>query len=140
MYQQNSAHQQWLEQAITSLGGVAGTIHIPRDHFLHLTAAVHIPEPVLKVVACIPDGKGMAGLAQVRKQPVQTCDLQNDASGDVRPGAKAVNAQAAIAVPLLDTKGEVQAVIGIAWNTAGEITGEQQQQIYTRINEFSGHL
>jgi len=35
----------------------------------------------------------MAGLALERKQPIHTCHLKEDRSGNVRPGAKAVDAQ-----------------------------------------------
>ena len=56
----------------------------------------------------------MAGVAQVRKEPVQTCNLQTDETGNIKPGAKAVNAQAAIALPVFDSALAVRAVVGIA--------------------------
>ena len=59
--------------------------------------------------------KGMAGLAWERNQAVATCNLKTDASGDVRPGAKAVNAQGAVAIPVRNDAGEVRAVVGIAF-------------------------
>ena len=43
-------------------------------------------------------GKGMAGLAWQHDKPIQTCNLKEDSSGQVRPGAKAVDAQGAVAV------------------------------------------
>jgi hypothetical protein len=42
----------------------------------------------------------MAGLALERGESIQTFNLQEDRSGAVQPGAKAVNAQAAIAMPV----------------------------------------
>jgi len=80
-------------------------------------------------VAFVPHGKGMAGLAQVRKAPVQTCNLQTDESGSVKPGAKAVNAKAGIAVPVLSQSGVVLAVIGAAWMIEGEIAPEREEAI-----------
>ena len=47
----------------------------------------------------------MAGLAWLRGEPVSTCDLATDATGDVRPGARAVAAQAAVAVPVFEGDG-----------------------------------
>jgi hypothetical protein len=57
----------------------------------------------------------MAGLALERNAPVSTCNLKTDATGDVRPGARAVDAKAAVALPVRDSSGEVQAVVGIAY-------------------------
>src|SRR5437762_4031005 len=103
MYEENQVQQQWLESLIARLGGIAGTVHVQRGEDLYLTAAHNIPPNVIAIVAHVPHGKGMAGVAQVKKQPVQTCNLQTDETGNIKPGAKAVNAQAAIALPVLDS-------------------------------------
>jgi L-methionine (R)-S-oxide reductase len=127
MYARNHAQQHWLEALIAKLGGVAGTVHVQRGEDLYLTAAHNIPPNVVAIVAHVPHGKGMAGAAQVGKQPVQTCNLQTDETGTVRPGAKAVDAQSAVALPVLDEAGAVLAVVGIAWSDAGEIGRAQEQ-------------
>src|SRR5207302_926847 len=80
---------------IADLDAFAGTVHVQRGDDLYLTAAHNIPPHVVQIVAHVPHGKGMAGVAQVKKAPVQTCNLQTDASGTIKPGAKAVDAQAA---------------------------------------------
>lgn len=108
----------WLERFVRDHGGVAGTVHVRSGEILELAAAHNIPEPVRRVTATVPRGKGMAGLALERNQPVSTCNLKTDQSGDVRPGARAVDAQAAVALPVRDARGEVRAVVGIAF--AGE--------------------
>jgi len=127
MYEQNAAHQQWLEGFIRDLDAFAGTVHVQRGDDLYLTAAHNIPPPVVQIVAHVPHGKGMAGVAQVKKAPVQTCNLQTDATGTIKPGAKAVDAQAAVALPVLDGGGGVRAVVGVAWRREGEISAEQEQ-------------
>jgi L-methionine (R)-S-oxide reductase len=114
----HAPQQPWLEAFVAEHGGIAGTVHVAREGDLHLTARHNIPEQVAAVVAHVPRGKGMAGMAQVSRAPVQTCNLQRDETGSVRPGARAVAAQAAIALPVFDGDGEVRAVVGIAW--AGE--------------------
>lgn len=139
-YRPITAHQQWLNAAVAGVGGVAGTIHVVRDNDLYLTAALHIPEPVIAIVAHVVHGKGMAGLAQARKVPVQTCDLQTDSSGDIRPGAKAVDAQAAIAVPVLDEEQNVLAVVGFAWNRPGELDTHTRELINNKVREFGALL
>jgi hypothetical protein len=132
MYEKNQAQQEWLESFIERQGGVAGTVHVQRGEDLYLTAAHNIPPPVIAIVAHVARGKGMAGVAQLRKSPVQTCNLQTDETGDIKPGAKAVDAQAAIALPVLDDAGAVRAVVGIAWSKEGEI-GSSEEQAMMRL-------
>ena len=129
MYEQNDAQQQWLESFIAQHGGVAGTVHVQRGEDLYLTAAHNIPPKVISIVAHVPHGKGMAGLAQVKKEPVQTCNLQTDETGNIKPGAKAVDAQAAVALPVLDDTGAIRAVVGIAWSREGEIGSTQEEAL-----------
>jgi hypothetical protein len=129
MYERNEAQQRWLESFVAGQGGVAGTVHVQRGEDLYLTAAHNIPPQVAAVVAHVPRGKGMAGVAQVQKKPVQTCNLQTDETGNVKPGARAVDAQAAVALPVLDDSGAVRAVVGIAWGKEGEIGPEEEQAL-----------
>ncbi len=136
MFETNPAHQTFLESLLARLGGVAGTVHEQRGEDLYLTAAHNIPPPVVAIVAHVPHGKGMAGIAQVKKQPVQTCNLQTDDSGAIKPGAKAVNAQAAIALPVLGHGGEVRAVVGVAWNDERQIGAEVEQSILAMAAEL----
>lgn len=105
----------WLHGYVQHNGGVAGTVHLRGEEQLELRAALNIPPKVADVVRLIPKGKGMAGLAWERDEPVHTCNLKADASGDVRPGAKAVNANAAVAIPIHDDKGQIRGVVGIAY-------------------------
>src|SRR6185369_17573459 len=131
MYETNQLHQRWLEALIAQLDAFAGTVHVQRGDDLYLTAAHNIPPPVIAIVAHVPHGKGMAGMAQVKKQPVQTCNLQTDETGNIKPGAKAVDAQAAIALPVLDGNGGVRAVVGLAWKHEGEIGAAEEQTMMT---------
>lgn len=126
MYKRDVPQQEWLEAFVAELGGVAGTVHVQRDDDLYLTAAHNIPPPVVAVVTHVPRGKGMAGIAQVSKAPVQTCNLQTDDSGRVKPGARAVDAQAAVALPVFDDEGGVRAVVGIAWATERELAPAEE--------------
>jgi L-methionine (R)-S-oxide reductase len=113
---EHTTTQHWLQGFLAAHGGVAGSVHaLGADGALHLAASVNLPPPVVAAVATVPRGKGMAGLALERGRPVQTCNLQTDGTGDVRPGARAVNAQAAVALPIRDAAGGVRAVVGIAF-------------------------
>jgi GAF domain-containing protein len=92
-----------LARILTEFHADSGTIHLlGRDGLLHLKAAsAGIPQVVLDTVREVPVGKGMAGLAVERKQPVNACNIQTDVSGDVRPGARATGLQGSIVVPIL---------------------------------------
>lgn len=113
----------WLDGFVKRAGGVAGTVHRVHGELLELTAAYNIPEPVQNITRTIPRGKGMAGLAWERREPVQTCNLKEDRTGDVRPGAKAVAAQAAVAFPVA-VAGSVVAVVGVAYADERELAPE----------------
>jgi L-methionine (R)-S-oxide reductase len=107
-----------------------GTIHLlEADGVLHLKAAsAGIPEPVLKAVERVPVGKGMAGLAVERKEPVSVCNLQTDASGNARPGAKATGMEGALVVPIM--KGaEAVGALGIANREARTFTAEETAEL-----------
>lgn len=109
------ATEAWLKNFLTDHGGIAGTVHLLQGDVLKLDSAVNIPPPVVKITETIPKGKGMAGLAWERDEVVATCNLKTDESGDVRPGAKAVDAQAALAIPVHAAAGGLRAVVGIAF-------------------------
>lgn len=135
----NSEVQTWLERFIADHGGIAGTIHARvaepgEDGQLELRASVRIPPPVVEATRTIPKGKGMAGLAWERNVPVQTCNLKTDESGDVRPGAKAVNAQAAVALPVTGPQG-LRAVVGIAFMGEREFSESELLQLTSKASQ-----
>ena len=118
--------QAWLESFLSEHGGVAGTVHVrPQGGDLELAAAHNIPPNVQEIVRHIPRGKGMAGLAWERNEAVSTCNIKDDSSGQVRPGAKAVNAGAGGALPVHDATGGVRAVVGIAYRDEKELTAAE---------------
>src|SRR2546421_6426026 len=63
-----------------------GTVHLLDDKsgMLKLTTHCGIPDVVLDKIQVISVGKGMAGIAAERREPVQVCNLQTDNSGVVR--------------------------------------------------------
>ena len=108
--------QAWLETFVRETGGIAGTVHmVTSPEELTLAAAVRIPEHVKAIVQRVPRGKGMAGLALERDEAISTCNIKTDATGQVRPGARAVDAKAGVALPVHDAAGKVRAVVGIAF-------------------------
>ena len=106
----------------------SGTIHLlGADGVLHLRAAsAGIPAVVLDTVRRVRVGKGMAGLAVERRQPVSACNIQTDSTGDVRPGAKATGLQGSIVVPILHGDDAIGA-LGVANQHERTFTDEETE-------------
>jgi hypothetical protein len=146
----SESDQRWLESYLREAGAVAGTLHRATSADedpgagsgdgpgLRLTAAFRIPPPVQAAVAWVPEGKGMAGEAMRTRQPVATCNLKDDPSATVRPGARAVDAQAAIAIPLAAADGPVRAVVGLAFADGRDLPPETVATL-TRLAKAALH-
>jgi L-methionine (R)-S-oxide reductase len=120
------SYSEALELTIAHFRADSGTIHmLESDGLLHLKAASRgLPEAVLAIVRTVPVGKGMAGLAVERAEPVGACNIQTDASGDVRPGARATRMEGAVVVPIFDGEKAVGA-LGIANRAERTFSGEE---------------
>ena len=118
-------HAGWLSMFVEGHGGVSGTVHLLDGDMLALSAALNIPPHVRELIARIPRGKGMAGLAWERNEPVATCNLKEDNSGNVRPGAKAVNAGSGVALPVRDRSQQIRAIVGIAYKDLRELSHDE---------------
>lgn len=92
-----------------------GTIHTldAASGLLKLRARRGIPESILDKVRLIPIGKGMAGIAAERMQPVQVCNLQTDASGVAKPGARDTKMEGSISIPMI-LDGKLKGTLGVA--------------------------
>src|SRR5918995_350688 len=93
---------------------------------------------VLATIATIPVGKGMAGLAVERRSPVDACNIQSDASGDVRPGARATGLAGAIVVPIFDGDAVVGA-LGVANRTERTFTEEEVEGLIRAGRGVASH-
>lgn len=115
-----------LEATLQHFKADSGTVHmLEGDGVLHLKAASRgIPEVAVERFRLIPVGKGMAGLAVERAEPVTACNIQTDDSGDVRPGAKLTGLEGAIVVPMLHN-GKAIGAYGIANRAERTFTQEE---------------
>jgi putative methionine-R-sulfoxide reductase with GAF domain len=102
-----------LESIISRFGADTGTIHMVEDGVLTLKAHVGVPPQVVQIVDKVPIGKGMAGLAVERNEPVSICNIQADSSGDVQPGARQTDVGGAVVVPIHDRGGKAVGALGI---------------------------
>ena len=125
--------QNVLAACLQHFGCQAGTVHLLREGVLKLAAHSGIPPQVVQIVETVPIGKGIAGLAAERLEPITICNLQTDSSGQARPGAKATGMEGSIAVPML-TDGALRGVLGIAKASAYDWS-EAETQLLLRIAE-----
>jgi signal transduction protein with GAF and PtsI domain len=108
-----------LVQVLENFACVTGTLHRtdPSTGLLMLVTQHGIPPQVLPMllpkIDNIPFGKGIAGCAAQRKEPVQLCNLQEDLGGVAKPDAQKTNVQGALAVPIVGSDGKVVGVLGI---------------------------
>jgi L-methionine (R)-S-oxide reductase len=123
----SSDTQSILDATIQFFGCQAGTVHWldPQSGTLKLAAHRNIPPPIAEIVATVPIGKGIAGLAAQRREPVSLCNLQTDTSGQARPAAKTTGMEGSLAVPML-VSGELRGVLGIAKATPHDWTDEEK--------------
>ena len=116
-----------LDESIRAFGCQAGTVHWldAQDGMLKLAAHRNLPPPIVQIVATVPLGKGIAGLAAQNREPVSLCNLQTDTSGQARPAAKTTGMEGSIAVPML-VAGELRGVIGVAMAGAHDWTDAEK--------------
>jgi L-methionine (R)-S-oxide reductase len=117
-----------LTAALSHFGCQAGTVHLLRDGILRLAASVNIPPPLLPIIDTVPIGKGIAGLAAERREPISLCNLQTDASGQARPAAKGTGMEGSLAVPML-AGAELRGVFGIAKAEAHDWTDAEKAEV-----------
>jgi signal transduction protein with GAF and PtsI domain len=120
-----------LAATLAHFGAQAGTIHLltpgtsGSDPLLHLRASSGLPPHIVAIVQTVPIGKGIAGLAAERREPITICNLQTDTSGQARPAARTTGMEGSIAVPMLTQDGDLRGVLGVAKATAYDWSPEE---------------
>ncbi len=122
----DSACETSLVKILAAFDCPVGTIHTldPQSKMLMLRAKRGIPDFILDKVKVIPIGKGMAGIAAERMQPVQICNLQTDTSGVAKPSAKETKMEGSITAPMI-VDGQLKGTLGIAKPIPYEFSEEE---------------
>ncbi len=128
--------QEQLEEIIRQFDADTGSIHLLEGGILVLKAAVGLPPHVAEIVSLVPIGKGMAGLAAERNEPVSTCNIQTDATGDVKPGARATGVNGAIVVPIRGSNGQVRGALGIGVHRQYEYSEEETARLLAEASKL----
>jgi putative methionine-R-sulfoxide reductase with GAF domain len=121
--------QAQLEEIVRQFNADTGSIHLIEDGLLILKAHVGLPPHVIQIVSRVPIGKGMAGLAAERNEPVSSCNIQTDNSGNVNSGARATGVNGAIVVPIRDPQGGVRGALGIGVHHDYEYTSAETARL-----------
>ncbi len=121
---------QALDEAIETLHADSGTIHLsePSRNVLLLAAHQGVPQNLLPVIREIAWGKGMAGLAAQRAEPVNFCNIQTSPSSDIHGRARETGTSGAIVVPMMNG-GEVVGTLGVGCRGERTFTTQEIQYL-----------
>jgi putative methionine-R-sulfoxide reductase with GAF domain len=71
----------------------------------------------------------MAGLAAERNEPVSSCNIQSDDTGNVKSGARATGVGGAMVVPIRNLRGEAIGALGIGVRRQYDYTEEETARL-----------
>lgn len=121
--------QERLENIVRDFAADTGSIHLLENGVLMLKAHIGLPPHIVSVVSVVPIGKGMAGLAAERNEPVSVCNLQTDDSGKFPSGAKATGVNGAIVVPIRNAAGQMNGTLGIGVHRDYEYSKDEIERL-----------
>ena len=132
---------EFLSQTIAEFGCTTGTLHRldPADRHLKLVAHQGIPAALMPIIQSIPVGKGIAGVAAERQEPVEMCNLQTDTSGVAKPGAKQTLVQGTLAVPVMDGE-RLCGTLGIGKLVPYDFTTEEKDHLMRKARSVAAKL
>ncbi|MDI1313347.1 GAF domain-containing protein [Prosthecobacter sp.] len=132
---------EFLTQTISEFGCTTGTLHRhdPADRHLKLVAQKGIPEALMPIIQSIPVGKGIAGVAAERQEPVEMCNLQTDTSNVARTGAKQTQVQGTLAVPVMDGV-RLCGTLGIGKLVPYDFTAEEIERLMHAARSIAAKL
>jgi L-methionine (R)-S-oxide reductase len=132
---------QFLSEVTSEFGCTTGTLHRldPTDRHLKLVADQAIPPQLIPIIQSIPVGKGIAGAAAERQQPVELCNLQTDTSGVAKPGAKITQVQGSLAVPVMDGT-RLCGTLGIGMQVPHDFSDDEKQRLMNIARDVAARL
>ena len=130
-----------LADTLAKFNSETGTIHRldVETQLLHLVAQAGLPPQMLEVVKTIPVGKGIAGETAQKNRPVTICNLQTDASGVAKPGAKQTGVGGAVCVPI--RRGDqIAGTFGIGTRREREYSAAEINALQDIANALAAYL
>lgn len=120
-----------------------GTIHraTADGQTLELVCQTGVPENLLDKIALIPFGKGIAGAAAERAEPVELCNLQTDLGGVAKPDARQTGVSGSVAVPVFSEDGKrVIGTLGIGKFVPYEFTVAEKSRLAIIAADIATHF
>ena len=126
----SSSLENVLRNTLHEFNSETGTIHAldTENQVLRLVTQIGLPPQLLEVVKIIPVGKGIAGQVAAQNKPVVICNLQTDASGVARPGAKQTGIGGSLCVPIRDGN-RLVGTLGVGTARPYEYTPDETQKL-----------
>lgn len=120
----------WLEEVLCAFHCQTGTLHKADGEFLDLVVHKGVPDFLLPKIERIPFGKGIAGAAAERREPVELCNLQEDLGGVARPDARQTKVSGSLAVPVFSPDGErVLGTLGVGMHAPHDFTEAEKARL-----------
>lgn len=132
-----------LASILDDFGCQTGTIHQTAGDgaILTLVSQIGVPDSLLDKISTIPYGKGIAGVAAERKEPVELCNLQVDLGGIAKADARQTGVSGSIAVPIFSkTSGQVIGTLGIGKFAPYEFTVAEKERLKELAAEIGCHF
>lgn len=129
-----------LREFIEEFDCTSGTLHRAAEGRLHLVAHEGMPESVVERIETIPIGKGMAGTAAERREPVQLSNLQTDDSDVVESGARDTGMEGSITAPIIGPEGTLAGTLGIAKPEPYEFTPDERDRLMSASERLADRL
>lgn len=117
-----------------------GTIHRTdgSGEFLELEAQIGVPEFVIDKITRIPFGKGIAGVAAEKREPVELCNLQADLGGIAKEDARKTNVAGSLAVPvMMYGSGKVLGTLGIGKHVPHDFTETEKRHLTIHAEQLA---
>lgn len=124
---------------LAEFGCQTGTLHrtMPDGKTLELVCQIGVPDFLLDKISVIPFGKGIAGAAAERREPVELCNLQQDLGGVAKPDARKTGVSGSLAVPVVSAESDqVIGTLGIGMIEPHEFSLEEK----SRLEEFAREI
>lgn len=125
---------------LEEFGCETGTIHqaSPDGTVLNLVSQIGVPDSLADRISCIPFGKGIAGAAAERKEPVRLCNLQQDLGGVAKPDARKTGVAGSLAVPVFAAEsGVVIGTLGIGKSVPYDFSGDEEHRLEAHAREIA---
>lgn len=132
-----------LTSILEDFGCQTGTLHRAGDDakFLTLVCQMGVPDFLLGKISLIPFGKGIAGVAAERGEPVELCNLQEDLGGVAKADARKTGVSGSLAVPIFSINSrKVIGTLGIGKIAPYEFSEAERQRLKDYASEFGRHF